>query len=528
MQTPTAPATNIQDIESDDLSQARTKPTFDRTGQMVKTRRTPVQQSMRRMMGQPKNTRPAPELEPVSVTMQVPNRKTDRYDLLPARIFNSESEAREFARRVNGHITSIRPVMHEGYQDFKKPEPYAVCLAGRPVKQFDYYEQARRFHDNWKRKLYAQGEQAKADSITLNPVMKEEEQKPGFGEFPPKQEIKILPPKKLKSGETHQGINDYWKAQGQAPIYKTNEAGSPAQQAAIAIAKKKEQGVAEGAGGLGQTAGITAPTTNQAQAPVANQTQPANQPQAPNQTAKGLSQDQVRQTLNDWMNQDQQYTDPTERAGSGFQAKVWPYIQQNIKTILADKGEKGNGDYPAAPYAAWLLVQHMDAYPQNQIEFYNALKQAIPNHPKIQFLKDRAAVNQWIMKNANNPEYFIKGKALPNPTVNVRNPAMFKDAGIVATSREEALQNAQAAGNKLLVAAVQATNAQTQPSYKQGVAENFADGQNPGRKGLAKRSGVNTKASVSSLRKTARHSTGEKARMAHWLANMKAGRARKK
>ncbi len=62
---------------------------------------------------------------------------------------------------------------------------------------------------------------------------------------------------------------------------------------------------------------------------------------------------------------------------------------------------------------------------------------------------------------------------------------------------------------------------------KQGVAENFADGKKPGRKGLAKRSGVNTKASVSSLRKTAKSSSGEKARMAHWLANMKAGRAKK-
>jgi hypothetical protein len=58
----------------------------------------------------------------------------------------------------------------------------------------------------------------------------------------------------------------------------------------------------------------------------------------------------------------------------------------------------------------------------------------------------------------------------------------------------------------------------------EGVEENFADGKHPGRKGLAKRSGVNTKASVSSLRNTAKHSTGEKARMAHWLANMKAGR----
>jgi hypothetical protein len=61
---------------------------------------------------------------------------------------------------------------------------------------------------------------------------------------------------------------------------------------------------------------------------------------------------------------------------------------------------------------------------------------------------------------------------------------------------------------------------------KQGVAENFADGKNPGRKGLAKRSGVNTKASVSDLRKTAKNSSGEKQRMAHWLANMKAGRAK--
>ena len=58
--------------------------------------------------------------------------------------------------------------------------------------------------------------------------------------------------------------------------------------------------------------------------------------------------------------------------------------------------------------------------------------------------------------------------------------------------------------------------------------ENFADGKKPGRKGLAKRSGVNTKASVSSLRKTAKNSSGEKQRMAHWLANMKAGRSKKK
>lgn len=57
--------------------------------------------------------------------------------------------------------------------------------------------------------------------------------------------------------------------------------------------------------------------------------------------------------------------------------------------------------------------------------------------------------------------------------------------------------------------------------------ENFADGRNPGRRGLAKRMGVPTKASVSKLRKIAQSSSGEKQRMAHWLANMKSGRARK-
>jgi len=194
--------------------------------------------------------------------------------------------------------------------------------------------------------------------------------------------------------------------------------------------------------------------------------------------AEGVEQnpDQVRQTLNAWMNQDQQFKDPTQRAG--FQAKVWPYIEQNINAILSDKGADGKGSYPAAPYAAWLLVQHMDAYPQNQDKFASQLEQAGLNPTdgkdrvgKLQFLKDRYEVNKWIAANANNEEYFINNKPLPNPTVNVRNPAIFKDAGQVATSRKDALDNAIAAGNKLLVAAVQATDAKTQPSYKSGVAE---------------------------------------------------------
>jgi hypothetical protein len=56
------------------------------------------------------------------------------------------------------------------------------------------------------------------------------------------------------------------------------------------------------------------------------------------------------------------------------------------------------------------------------------------------------------------------------------------------------------------------------------VQENFADGKKPGRKGLAKRSGVNCKQSVTALRKVAKNSSGERQRMAHWCANMKSGR----
>jgi 8-oxo-dGTP pyrophosphatase MutT (NUDIX family) len=57
------------------------------------------------------------------------------------------------------------------------------------------------------------------------------------------------------------------------------------------------------------------------------------------------------------------------------------------------------------------------------------------------------------------------------------------------------------------------------------LTENFADGRNPQDKGDAKRHGVPTKASVSTLRKVAKQG-GRKGQLAHWMANMKAGRAK--
>ena len=63
--------------------------------------------------------------------------------------------------------------------------------------------------------------------------------------------------------------------------------------------------------------------------------------------------------------------------------------------------------------------------------------------------------------------------------------------------------------------------------YINGLKENFADGRNPQDKGDSKRYGINTKGSVSSLRKTAKQG-GRKGQLAHWMANMKSGRAKNK
>ena len=61
------------------------------------------------------------------------------------------------------------------------------------------------------------------------------------------------------------------------------------------------------------------------------------------------------------------------------------------------------------------------------------------------------------------------------------------------------------------------------------LAENFADGKKKGksRPGRVKRSGASCNGSVTSLRKRAKNSSGEKARMYHWCANMKSGRKKK-
>ena len=60
--------------------------------------------------------------------------------------------------------------------------------------------------------------------------------------------------------------------------------------------------------------------------------------------------------------------------------------------------------------------------------------------------------------------------------------------------------------------------------------ENYADGKVKGksRPGRVKRSGASCKGSVTDLRAKAKKYGGEKGKMYHWCANMKAGRKKKK
>jgi hypothetical protein len=108
--------------------------------------------------------------------------------------------------------------------------PYSVYIKGKKWKDFENDDHARAVMDKLKAKFKADGRDPSVITIapTDIPEGAAEEQKPaGWGEFPPKQEITIVPPKKLKSGQTYQDQNKYWQSQGQAPIYKTNEEKEP-------------------------------------------------------------------------------------------------------------------------------------------------------------------------------------------------------------------------------------------------------------------------------------------------------------
>ena len=205
-----------------------------------------------------KSGRPVDPRGEVTHLSDVARRETERKD-------GQKKSSKEVAEHGGGigpkqHWQDLMP---EGYQDFNKVEPYAVCLAGKPVKKFDYYEEARRFHDNWKQKLYREGDMAKAEKITLMPLNLDEDRDPWKEKhFGPVEVIQKVFKVKADNGKSY-NIKAETEQQAKETLQKhapdanilsikfvsnvMDEASNPAQQAAIAIAMKKEQGVDEAA-----------------------------------------------------------------------------------------------------------------------------------------------------------------------------------------------------------------------------------------------------------------------------------------
>ena len=86
--------------------------------------------------------------------------------------------------------------------------------------------------------------------------------------------------------------------------------------------------------------------------------------------------------------------------------------------------------------------------------------------------------------------------------------------------------SAPGAGNTAFFSLVNPKPVPRPDDYFEGIEENFADGKKKGksRPGRVKRSGASCKGSVTDLRAKAKKYSGERGKMYHWCANMKAGK----
>lgn len=158
-----------------------------------------------------------------------------------------------------------------------------------------------------------------------------------------------------------------------------------------------------------------------------------------------------------------------------------------------------------------------------QVEFYRNNSQEVTGEGDAQriFATALASIQKYIKKykpsrlsfsasKVTDPTiYYEPGQPQPNP----ESRAKLYDRLVQRYARDWGYRAFRADTGDLVIYEL----SRLQPA----VAENFAD---DGRKGLAKRVGVNCKQPISKLRSIAKNSSGEKQRMAHWCANMKSGR----
>ena len=179
----------------------------------------------------------------------------------------------------------------------------------------------------------------------------------------------------------------------------------------------------------------------------------------------------LQQQANALMNQDQKYNNNPNGRINWQKNTVQPFISKNISNILADN--KDNGNYPHAPYACWVLVQHMDAFVDYQEYFCKEMEKVIPKFSKLKFLKDRIIVNREILSLWNKQtDKDANGQPLNNPTADLRDSNRFpplQGAKPPRSAKEAYEQILKANNNPLFIKALQAAykkGVTTQPSYQ--------------------------------------------------------------
>ena len=128
-------------------------------------------------------------------------------------------------------------------------------------------------------------------------------------------------------------------------------------------------------------------------------------------------------------------------------------------------------------------------------------------------------------KEAMPIEVKIDGESVSKDAKNVRweyHPELEEEAaGVGIVTKQNATKDVPVGGEYMNVKKLKL-------DWKE-FRENFADGKKKGksRPGRVKKSGASCNGSVTALRKRAKNSSGEKAKMYHWCANMKSGRKKK-
>jgi len=176
----------------------------------------------------------------------------------------------------------------------------------------------------------------------------------------------------------------------------------------------------------------------------------------------------------------------------------------------------------------YLSIMFNKGYNQDKeeawnVEFYRNNSQEVTGEGDAQrvFATVLTAIQKFIKKYKPNKVIFSASKEVEQGQ-NAQSRARLYDSLVQRYARAWGFRAFRAdTGNKVIY---ELSRIKPIPP----VAENFADGKVKGksRPGRVKRAGASCSGSVTDLRQRAKNASGEKAKMYHWCANMKSGRAK--